>query len=131
MLGAHAERLGALLPGHVARLVGVPYLLAVVAELRLAAVPLTGQLGAAGAAIGNNSIAGEEDVEGQRTAAVPSTALRPSVLPRCHKALTAAPPCALTRSRCPVLCLAPQGLKLRAANWVTWGSFLYTDSLQY
>lgn len=89
MLGAHAERLGALLPGHVARLVGVPYLLAVVAELRLAAVPLTGQLGAAGTAVGNNSIAGEEDVEGQRTAAVPSTALRPSVLPRCHEALTA------------------------------------------
>lgn len=34
----------------------MPYLLAVVAELSLAAFPLTGQLWAAGTAIGNNSI---------------------------------------------------------------------------
>lgn len=73
MFGAHPERLCALLPGHVARLIGMPYLLAVVAELRLAAVPLTGQLGAAGAAVGNNCIAGEEDVESQRTAELPSS----------------------------------------------------------
>lgn len=86
MFGAHPERLCALLPGHVARLVGVPYLLAVVAELRLAAVPLTGQLGAAGAAVGNNCIAGEEDVESQRTAELPGY---------CGALLQgAAPPCA-------------------------------------
>lgn len=59
VLGPYAERLRPLLAGHVAGLVGVPYLLAVIAELRLAAVPLAGQLGAAGAAVGNNRVAGE------------------------------------------------------------------------
>lgn len=45
----------------------MPYLLAVVAELSLAALPLTGQLWAAGAAIGNDSIAA---VRGRTPAAV-------------------------------------------------------------
>lgn len=56
MLGPYPQGLCPLLPGHVARLVGVPYLLAVVAELCLAALPLAGQLGAAGTAIGDHCI---------------------------------------------------------------------------
>ena len=59
MLGPYSERLCPLLAGHVAGLVGMPYLFAVVAELCLAAVPLAGQLGAAGTAVGNNSVTGE------------------------------------------------------------------------
>lgn len=59
MLGPYSERLCPLLAGHVAGLVGMPYLFAVVAELRLAAVPLAGQLGAAGTAVGNNRVTGE------------------------------------------------------------------------
>lgn len=58
MLGPNSQSLRPLLPGHVARLVRMPYLLAVVAELSLAAFSLTGQLWAAGTAIGNNSITG-------------------------------------------------------------------------
>lgn len=64
VLGPHAEGLRPLLPGHVAGLVGVPYLFAVVAELGLAALPLAGQLGAAGAAVGDNRITGEGKKQG-------------------------------------------------------------------
>lgn len=56
VLGPYPQGLCTLLPGHVAGLVGVPYLLAVVAELCLAAVPLAGQLGAAGAAVGDHRV---------------------------------------------------------------------------
>lgn len=56
VLGAYAQGLRPLLPGHVTRLVGVPDLLAVVAELCLAALPLTGQLGAAGTAVGDHGV---------------------------------------------------------------------------
>lgn len=60
MLGPYSERLCPLLARHVAGLVGMPYLFAVIAELRLAAVPLAGQLGAAGTAVGDHRITGEE-----------------------------------------------------------------------
>lgn len=56
VLGANAQGLCPLLPGHVTRLVGVPDLLAVVAELCLAALPLAGQLGAAGTTVGDHRV---------------------------------------------------------------------------
>lgn len=48
--------MGPLLAGGVARLVGVPQLLAVVAELRAAALAPARDLGAAGTAKGNHGI---------------------------------------------------------------------------
>lgn len=59
MLGPHSERLCPLLAGHVAGLVGMPYLFAVIAELCLATVPLAGQLGAAGTTVGNHRVTAE------------------------------------------------------------------------
>lgn len=56
MLCPYSQSLCSLLAGHVASLVGVPYLLAMIAKLSLAAVSLTGQFRAAGTSIGNNSI---------------------------------------------------------------------------
>lgn len=58
MLGPYPQGLCPLLPGHVTRLVGVPDLLAVVAELGVAAIPLTRQLGAAGTAVGDHRVPG-------------------------------------------------------------------------
>lgn len=56
MLRPYPQRLSPLLTGHIAGLVGVPYLLAVIAELCPAAFPLAGQFGAAGTAVGNNCV---------------------------------------------------------------------------
>ena len=53
---AELQALGALLACRVTGLVGVPQLLAVVAELGAAALPSTRQLGAAGAAEGDDGV---------------------------------------------------------------------------
>lgn len=58
VLGPYSQSLRPLLTRHIACLIWMPYLLAMVAELGLASFPLTGQLWAAGTAIGNNSITG-------------------------------------------------------------------------
>ena len=50
---------GALAPGLVTRLVGVPQLAAVVAELRVAALAAAAQLGALGAAVGDHRVAAD------------------------------------------------------------------------
>lgn len=56
VLCPNTQRLCPLLTGHVAGLVWVPYLFAVVAELGLAAFSLAHQFGAAGTSVGNHSI---------------------------------------------------------------------------
>lgn len=61
MLCPDMQRLCPLLAGHVASLVGVPYLLAVVAKLGLAAFSLTGQFGTARTSIGNHCITRGKD----------------------------------------------------------------------
>lgn len=65
MLRSYSQCLSPLLTGHIAGLVWMPYLFAVIAELSLAAFPLTGQLGATGTAVGNNSVT-EEDTDTRR-----------------------------------------------------------------
>lgn len=58
--GPQAETLGSLLARRVARLVGVPPLLAVVAELRAAALPAARDLRTAGTAEGYYCISGKQ-----------------------------------------------------------------------
>lgn len=64
--GAEPQAVGSLLPGSVAGLVWVPQLLAVVAELRPAALPAARDLGTAGAAEGDDRV----PAQGQGTEAL-------------------------------------------------------------
>lgn len=63
MLCPYPQSLCPLLTGHIARLIWVPYLFAMIAELSLATFSLTCQFGAAGTSVGNNGIT-EKKVNG-------------------------------------------------------------------